>query len=571
MLKYLRVKNFVLIKEAELNFAPGLNLFTGETGAGKSLLISAIEVLLGGKTKSELVRRDTDKAVVEGEFRIDDKEVSDYLRGLDLECVSDELIMRREISENGRTRNFINDSPVTIKQLSDLTDWLIDLCGQHEHQTLLRKEFHLDYVDRYAGLMEKREELASLYQTFRKLNSEFAELKAEKKKSESWKELKEFEIAEIEKVKPESEEEDRLLIEEKTLRHGEQIIEFCASAEEKLNDMPGSAIDIIGGVSNEIQHLAEYSAELQKASEDIESANALLNEAFRSILNLRVNFDFSQERLEEIRIRLGQLSQLKRKYGGTVEAVLENLIKLKEETQKFSNLDDEINRLSKKIANLHKILEEKAGFLSKVREACIPELIKSMETEMRELGFESTAFDVRIERLSGEDIEYCGEKYGLSANGIDKCEIYISTNSGEPLLPMKDIASGGEISRILLALKSVIAGKDKSGTLVFDEIDKGISGRIARKVGFKLLEASKDQQVFVITHLPQIASVPGRHFSVVKSSDNDRAVTSIVQLTEGDRIQEIGKLLSTGGGAKRGEEYAKELLTTGSDNILFDE
>ena len=570
MLKNLRIKNFVLIKEVELEFSPGLNLFTGETGAGKSLLISAVEIMIGGKNRSDLIRRGADKAVLEGEFILHDKDTIDRLERLDVDFVPPHLIVRREINKNGRTRNFLNDSPVTVKQLSELGAKLMDLCGQHEHQTLLQKEFHLDYLDRFAGLMEKRDEISNLYSEHKKLTSQLARLITQREKSESVKDLKEFEIAEIEKIAPSIDQENQLINEEKTLRHAEQILEFCTAAEESLNDMQGSAIDIVGGVSDEIGKIAQYSDELRKASEDIDSANTLLTEAYRCILNLRVNFDYSQERLEEIRSRLGEFSRLKRKYGGSTEAVLEYLQKLKSDSESFSHLDTGIEQLSRKIDGIHKSLEEKAGELSNLRESAVPDLVKTVVAGMKDLGFDYIDFQLMMDRISGGDIEYNGGKFGLNHRGIDDCEMYISTNAGEPPLPIKDIASGGEISRILLALKSVIAGKDKTGTLVFDEIDKGISGRIARKVGLKLFNTGRDQQIFAITHLPQIASLPGKHFCVIKSSENEHAVTNIVELNENDRVKELAKILSTGESSKHGEEYARDLLSGGAKANLFD-
>jgi DNA repair protein RecN (Recombination protein N) len=567
MLKTLRVKNFALIEEAEVEFAPELNLITGETGAGKSLLIGALEALLGNKLSPDIIRQGADKAVAEGEFELSD-DVWQTLKteGFDK---TETVLIRREINANGKVRNFLNDSPVSLKKLSELSGHLVDLCGQYEQQTLFSKDNHLEYLDRFAGLINLRNRMTELYYEHRKLSSHLKNLQDESRRQNLRKDLINFEIKELRSANLSLEEEDKLLEEEKTLKHSEQILEFCHRAELTLNTGAGSVMETISIISKELEKLTAYARGLKGVGENLHSASANLAEAVRDLNSFKQNFDFSPRRLESIRERLGELSSIKRKFGGSIASALNHLKEIETEAKAFADLEVIISQLKIKLGQLTENLKEVAKELSQKRALSAPALKSQMEAVLKDLGFSHIVFEARLEKTKGEDLEIEGELFGLKEDGIDSCEIFLSTNPGENLRPMKDIASGGEISRILLALKSVLSDSSKTGTLIFDEIDIGISGKVARKVGLKLWDASKHQQTIVITHLPQIASMPGRHFSASKVLKRGRTSSKFTILPEEERVKEVAKLLSYSEDSGKGEIYAKELLSKGMEGDLF--
>jgi len=564
MLKLLSVKNFALIRKADIEFGTGLNLITGETGAGKSLLIGAIGALLGDRVGIDMIQRDAEKAIIEAEINIETDELKSKLAEIISEDnLVDSVIIRREISRNGKSRAFLNDSLVTMKKMAEFTMNLIDLCGQHEQGILLKREHHLDFLDRFAGTLALRHEYQEVYSEYQKLKARLNSFMEKREKSLVRRDRVDFEKKEIESINPQLGEDEALVSEEKTMQHGEQIMDLCFRAESEIMSDSGSVMEIIDSIADELESIAVYAKEFESPLRDLRESSSLLEEAARNLINLREKIDFTPERLDEIRNRLGELSVLKRKYGGSIESVLEHLKKLKSEKSEIDSLGEQISEIEDKIDRLFGIIKAKAIDLSDKRRQSVPKLKVSMEKILLDLGFNYIVFEPIIEYKKGTDINNNNISCGISQDGIDDCELYVSTNSGETPLPLKDIASGGELSRILLGLKSVIAGKDKPTTLIFDEIDLGISGRIARKVGVKLWETSQNQQLLVVTHLPQIASMPGTHFSIVKSEDNKQAVSEIFLLADEERVGEISKLLAMDDSVRRGENYARELLSMG--------
>ena len=567
MLRVLRVKDFALIREAELKFSPGLNLITGETGAGKSLLIGALGGLLGGRMGGDFIRQDAARMVIEGEFSLEPGSPAGQILKQRGEDPAEPLILRRETQRNGRTRLFLNDSPTTLKRLQELGDALVDLCGQHEHQSLLRVENHLDYLDRFAGLQKEQERFARLYRRFRNLTDKLKRLKSRQLSDTRRLEIVEFEIREIETVNPLPDEEETMLQEEKALQHNEQLKSFCYRLEEELSAKPGAVLETLAGLRNELEKLAGYVPQLKTVLNDFQNASVTLQEAVRNVLSFRNGFDFSPQRLEEIRDRLGALAHLKRKFGGSIASVIEHREKLKWELEEYSGLENEIGELNEQLSEIRGELVTKAGELSENRRESVPALEESMLKLLSQLELPHARMEFRLGLKTGKDITVDGIDVQLSPGGINNGEIYISTNPGEPLKPMSTVASGGEISRIMLALKSVIAGRDRVGSLIFDEIDNGISGRVASKVGRLLLETSGAQQVIAVTHLPQIASLPSRHFSAMKVTVDNCSESRFLQLDETDRVQEIASLLTTGAEAGQGEDYARQLLNS-AQNIF---
>ena len=561
MLKSLSVKNYTLIELAEIEFSTGLNIITGETGAGKSLLLGALNAILGARMSPDSVRRGADKCIIEGEFLLRANLPQELTSGEDFDLDGDVILIRREYTPAGRTRCFINDSPVTVRKLAEIGAFLVDLCGQHEHQMLLNPDNHLEYLDRFAGLMPRRDEFASLYRQYRNELNKLHQLQRDQRELALRQDRIEFELKEIRTADPQTDEEQQLLADEKELQHGEQIIEFCYNAEEELTSKPENILDSLNLLLARSQKFSEFSADLRSIFEDLNSAAASLQEALRNIVGFRSRFDFTPEKLEEIRQRLGELSQLKRKFGGSIEAVLKHREELKNKRDSFTGLENEILQSGDNVGKLHADLVSLAVELSRLREQAVPLLKKKMEQSLAGLGFTHLEFAADVSKIPGNDAEIAGAACRLTPSGADYCEIAVSTNKGEPLKPLKDIASGGEISRVMLGLKSAISGRDKPGALIFDEIDNGIAGRIARKVGLRLHETSKNQQLIVVTHLPQIASLPGKHLSVAKIEENGRVVSRFSELDPDQRVAEIASLLTTGESAGKGENYARELLS----------
>lgn len=560
----LYVKNYALIDEARIEFDGGLNLITGETGAGKSLLIGALGALMGGRMSVDFIRAGENKCVIEGEFVISEETVY-KIKDDDIEIDNGDLTIRREYNSSGKTRCFINDCPVTVKKLAEAGEYLTDLCGQHENQVLLDSDNHLDFLDRFAGLQKDREVVGKLYSDYKKAVSDLKESEEKRRNQTIRQERIEFEIAELEAAKLELEEEDALNIEEKALLNGEQMLEYCWRAEKELSLGANAALSTIALLAGEAEKYGDFSADFKTAAEDLRTAEASIEEAVRSMTRFRTKFDFSPERLERIRERLGELSRVKRKYGGSVASAIQHLQKVKGERDSFASLEQEIAVLAGKRETAHKDLTEAAAYLSERRNEAAPRLKEKMENSLIELGFNYAEFEAKLSTKEGSDCEYLGSKVQFFQWGLDLCEIMVSTNRGEARKPLKDIASGGEISRILLALKSAIAGQDKPGTLVFDEIDNGISGKTAGKVGAKLYNASRELQILVVTHLPQIASLPGRHFTAEKVEIEGRTVSRLRLLNREERVAELAKLLTTGEAEGQGEEYARELLRIQSD------
>jgi DNA repair protein RecN (Recombination protein N) len=560
MLRTLRVNNFALIKEAEIEFASGLNLITGETGAGKSLLLGALSALLGEKIPSELLRSRSEKVIIEGEFIVEnDKRVTKFFEEVE-EPPAYNIILRREIHPTGRTRNFFNDTPISLKLLNGLSGLLVELCGQHEHQSLFKVENHLEYLDKFAGLEQKRVDFETVYQRYRKFAEKLHKLKEKQKQLSSRWERLEFEIREITSCNVSLGEEEQLSKEEKVLQNSEHILQFCYNAEREISTKSGAILESLSSMLKETEAFSDYAPEFKGVSEDIISSQASLEEAVRLIVGFRSKFNFNPGRLEAIRERLGEISLLKRKYGGSVESTLKRLDDLKREKASFENLEAQIAETEKDLASAHSEMSNKSIDLSHLRARAIPQLKKSLEKTLTELGFNYVEFELRMQKRLGDDVDFEGKCYQVQATGIDFAEIFISTNKGEAVQLLREIASGGEISRIMLGLKSVIAEREEFGTLIFDEIDNGISGRIARKVGLKLYQTGKTRQVIVVTHLPQIASLPGRHFSVTKTEAGGKSVSRFWELQEEERVSEIAKLLSAGQSRDQGLDYAKELL-----------
>jgi DNA repair protein RecN (Recombination protein N) len=571
MLKTLLIKNYALIEEVEVEFESGLNIITGETGAGKSILIDALSLVLGERASSEVIRRGAEKAVVEAVFGISgNKRVNNFVESQDLEHSTD-LILRREISAKGHNRCFINDTPVALSVLQSAGDLLVDLHGQHDHQSLLRTETHIDLLDDFGGLAGLKEEYVASYNRLTALFSFMEELQAKERQLRERKDLYEFQIQEIDALSPQRGEEDALERELKILENSEKLFEATSSLHQMLYEGEQAVYDQLVLARNQLEDLARIDASFEEIKNECASAVAIVSEVSKFIQSYNSKVEFNPERLEQIRDRLGKLALLKKKYGGSVDAVIEHRDKIGQEFALAENFEGEIKKLMENIEVERRACSAAAQRLSGKRREHVGKINNSVAAELAKLGISNARFDVKIEnhpigKSNGASqparayVKLGREFFEATLKGIDGVEFHISTNLGEDLKPLVKVASGGEISRVMLALKSILAKSERLPLLIFDEIDVGVSGRIAVSVGKSLKTLSQFHQVVAITHLPQIAGLADTHFVVEKVEREKRTKTRLRKLELEERVREVAKLMSGTQVTEAGLKGARELM-----------
>lgn len=565
MLKSLEIKDYALIDHTEIEFGRGLNIITGETGAGKSILIDAMSLLLGERASVEVIRKGAQKAFVEGFFDVElNKKVRSLLEANEIEFQPD-LIIRREISLKGSNRCFINDTPVALTLIKQLGDLLVDLHGQHEHQSLLRIESHIGFLDEYSGNSKLIEE----YQVFYKeLNKKTSELKNLISKEESIKEKREiyaFQIKEIDSVSPSVGEDDTILNELNILENSEKLLELTEEVYTKLYDAEPSVIDLLGETKHKLNQLSGIDKSFLESEGECDSALAIVKELADSLRSYKSKIDVDPKEAEYKRERLGAINMLKKKYGGSIENIIEHRNKIGKDFELADNFSDAISKIQSEIKALQKSAGEAAEKISLSRKKSAAKIESQVIKSLNQLGISDSSFKVKISKTEADKdsvdfILFNNKKYSYSDTGFDEVEFYISTNIGEDVKPLTKVASGGEVSRIMLSLKTILAKSDKLPVLIFDEIDTGVSGRIAQKVGAALRDLASFHQIIAITHLPQIAGMANFHYSVEKKQIDDRTVSSIRQLDENERINEVAKLVSGEVLTKESIESAKQLI-----------
>ncbi|CUS78593.1 DNA replication and repair protein RecN [Candidatus Kryptonium thompsonii] len=521
-------------------------------------------MILGERASSEVVRKGADKAIVEGVFYVSgNKKIKKILEDNGIEF-SDELILRREVSAKGQSRCFANDTPISLAVMKEIGNHLVDLHGQHEHQSLLRVETHIELLDDFGGLIGMVEEFRNEIRKLESLYRQRDELMQKEKLLKEKKELYEFQLREIETINPQVGEIDELESELKLLENAEKLYEATSQLYSLLYGSERSIHDMLVVIRNQLEDLATIDKRFQPYVEEARSAQAIVDEITNFIQSYNSRIEFNPERLEFIRERLHALNRLKKKYGGTIESVIEYRDKIKREFELAENFEEEIKKIEKRIEEQIKICSEIGERLSSKRRDVAETVSAAIVGTLAELGIENAQFEVKIENRPKREgrcyVRLGNESYEVTNRGIDFVEFYISTNIGEDPKPLVKVASGGEVSRIMLALKSVLAKSERLPLLVFDEIDTGISGRIAQKVGQSLKNLSKYHQIIVITHLPQIASLADTHFVVEKVIQDGRAVTKIRELGIEERIKEIAKLMSGEEVTQASIESAKELM-----------
>ena len=567
MLRSLYVRDYALIEELDVEFGSGLNIITGETGAGKSILIGALNMILGERANTDVVRQDAKKAIIEGIF---DEADTERIRGVleENQIETDPLpriILRRQITDRG-SRAFINDTPATLDVMRTVASEVIDLHGQHEHQSLLRTETHLRMLDSFGGLGGLVQHYRKQYERVADLVEERDELAARERELRQQKELYEFQIQEIDEVDPKEGEEEELQAERRVLENAEQLYASTSGLYEMLYESEEAVHDQLVVARNELQDLARIDDAFEEQLEEIKSAQIIVSELANFLQDYHAHIEFDPERLNAIRERITELERLKRKYGGSLEAVLEHRKEIGEQYELAEDFEGNLERLELEIEQAQETLSDAALRLSSKRREVADRIEDAIVRELGELGMPDSQFEVRFTHKEDPEGWIRTDEdttYRAYSNGMDRVEFYISTNVGVDPMPLTDVASGGEISRIMLALKQILAKSERLPILVFDEIDTGISGDMARRVGESMHDLARYHQIITITHLPQIAALGDVHFKVEKVVEDERTKTTIRRLDEEEQAAQVATLISGADITDAALENARELMAAG--------
>lgn len=539
MLEHLHIRNVALIKESEISFGDGLNILTGETGAGKSMIIDSLQFALGGRAGKDFLRHGEKQAAVEALFSVQSQALTEKLAENGIAPEEDgTLLITRTLSEAGKSVCRINGSTVTVGMLKEIAEDMIDIYGQHEHQSLLNPVKHIRLLDRFcgAGFGEAMEEYKNSRQRLKDLEKQLAILIGDESQREQRMDMLLFQKEEIEAAELQAGEEDALLEQKKRLSSMERLIRLTGESVTLLydgDDRAPSACDQLGDALAKLREAAEYDAALSPLADALADGYAAVEDCARELKREAEKQEADPEELERIEERLQLFYKLKRKYGGSIEAVLEFYEKAVQELEFLSNSSEKAAELSAKKAEEEKRLSALAETLTARRRATAEQVEEQIETALHDMEMKHARFHIQIE-----------EKADWGADGKDKVEFLISANAGEPLKPLAKIASGGEMSRVMLALKTVLVDADEIGTFIFDEIDTGVSGRTARRVGEKMRFLGGKRQLLCITHLPQIAAMADNHFLIEKESDAGETVTRVTALDEEGAVREVARLMN---------------------------
>lgn len=534
MLSHLHVKNLALIEEAEIDFTAGLNILTGETGAGKSIVIGSVSLALGGRISKDMLREGADYALVELIFEPERKKQQEQLCELGIVPEEGQVIISRKIL-GGKSINKINGETVTLSQLKDAASILIDMHGQHEHQSLLHKKKHLEILDEFAReeLAPVKEELLAVFQDYRGLEERLSGARMDEESRLRETALLEFEVDEIEKAQPAPGEDEELEQRYRRMTHARNILEAAGRAYGLTGyEEAQSAGTSIGHALRELQGVLAYDEGLGSLVEQISDIDSLLNDFNRDMSEYLTSLEFSEEEFQEVEERLNLLNHLKAKYGKTLERVLEYQEKQQERLAKLKDYDAYLAGLERDLAVAKESLSGLCKAATEIRKRYAKTLCEEVRGHLADLNFLNAEFEMRFDVLPG-----------FTASGVDDVEFLISANPGEPLRPLMKIASGGELSRVMLAIKTVLADKDDIDTVIFDEIDTGISGRTAQKVSEKMMLIGKNRQVICITHLAQIAAMADSHYRIEKQVEDGGTRTKVRRLNEKESIEELARIL----------------------------
>ena len=543
MLSSIRVRDFAIIDELTVDLGPGLNIVTGETGAGKSILVDALSLVMGGKARPEIVRTGAEAAEVEALFELHDAaRFQARLEACGLPA-NDELIIRRIVSENGRSRAYVNGRLVTAQQLGELALGLADISSQHEHHELADPRTHLAHLDSFARVDVLRDDVSRSYSVLKKAHEALRSTETNERERAEREDLLRFQIREIDELALQPGDDERAREECERLRHAEKIIRVTGSAEDALYASDGAVVDALGRIAMSLAELVKIDPSLAAIVSEIDSARAQVEEAARELGRYSRSITGDGEKLAELEERLDRIGRMKRKYGGSIDEIIAHRLRAGEELEKLVNWESQQVELRQTYESALNEARKAATALSKKRRAHAEKLSEAIGAELSSLGMGGAMVQVALAMLEGKDGELCVDGAKLTPAGVDAAEFLIAANKGEDPRPLRRIASGGELSRAMLAIKRVLAGLSPAGLYVFDEVDSGVGGAVAETIGRKLKEVADHHQVLCITHLPQIAVFADKHYRVAKHVVGGRTKSVIEALAATEQREEIARML----------------------------
>ena len=550
MLQFLNISNIALIDELQVEFEPGLNLLTGETGSGKSIIVDALGVLIGGRFTSDLLKSGADRGSIEGLFVVGpNPQLERLLEGAGVSG-SEEIIIRRELSATGRNKIFINNQLATHSLLRELREFLVDIHGQGDQQTLFNPQTHLELLDSFAISNGLRDEVAEAHRAWTGVQRELDALRRDDSEKFQLVDTLKFQIEELERAQLVIGEDERLEEERRRLGNVEKLTALCQSSYGRIYEDDDAAVARVRQTLKDVTELAEYDATFRDYLEGLENARAVLEDLSFSLRDFADKLEFSPARLAEVEDRLAELSRLKRKYGGSISAALEHLARSQDRLRQIETSDERERELSAGVEAARTRYLDRAGKLHRERVRAAKKFERTVETCIGELAMDHARFQIQISDL--------GDSAG--PKGADHIEFYFSANAGEDLKPLARVASGGEASRLMLVLKTVANATEFPRTIVFDEIDSGIGGRVSEAVGIKLRKLSETNQVLCVTHQAQIARFADSHLAVQKAVIDGRTQVALSKLNRSGRIEELARMLTGAEITDTARRHARELL-----------
>ena len=564
MLTLLNISNIALIDDLKVEFDPGLNLLTGETGSGKSIIVDALGVLIGGRFTADLLKTGRDRGFIEGLFSARRNiELTQLLAdaGIDTDNTGDtEIIIRRELAANGRNKIFINHQLATQSLLRQLQPFLVDIHGQGDQQTLFDVATHLELLDAFAGVAALKEEAAACYGRWASVRRELEAQGKEDAEKFQLIDILRFQIEELERARLLVGEDEQLEEERRRLTNVEKLTTLCAESFGLTYEDNDSAITRIRQTARRVEELAGYESQFLEYLEGLETSRALLEDLAFSLRDFSDKLEFSPDRLEEIDNRLAELSRLKRKYGGSTESALEHLARSQDRLRQIERSDEREAQLRADLAQARTAYIERARKLHRERVRAAKRFERAVERDLAEVAMEHARFQAQIATPTDSELDSDDSGASFASTGIDKVEFYFSANVGEVIRPLAKVASGGEASRLMLVLKSVAGATEFPRTIVFDEIDSGIGGRVSEAVGVKLRKLSETNQVFCVTHQPQIARFADSHLLVRKEASSGRTAVTVAKLDRRGRVEEIARMLTGAEITETARRHAREML-----------
>jgi len=564
MLTCLNISNIALIDELTVEFDRDLNLLTGETGSGKSIIVDALGVLIGGRFTSDLLKAGRDRGFIEGLFSIErNKALEDLLADSSIDVEngeSPEIIIRRELGASGRNKILINHQLATQSLLREIRAFLVDIHGQGDQQTLFDTGTHLELLDAFAGVEELKDDVASSFKRWFLLSRELDEHGKQEAEKLQLLDILKFQIDELERSQLVVGEDEQLDEERRRLNNVEKLTTLCAESFALVYDDSDSAITRIRQTARRVEELAGYESRFRQHLEAIESARALLEDLAFSLRDYADKLEFSPARLDSIEDRLAELSRLKRKYGGSIESALEHLARSQDRLRQIERSDEREAELKRELDAARSAYTKLAGKLHHERMRAAKKFERAVERDLAEVAMEHAKFQVQVTSYREDESNSEAATSSFTARGIDRVEFYFSANAGEAARPLVRVASGGEASRLMLVLKTVAGASEFPRTIVFDEIDTGIGGRVSEAVGAKLKKLSATNQVLCVTHQPQIARFADTHLLVRKESTAARTEISVERLDRRGRVEEIARMLTGAEITETARRHARELL-----------